>query len=57
MLLQKIANIYKLYFFFFCFSPVPSCKRRMDGGLNSVFGELFTKNYGKNKTFLSPLVL
>ena len=49
LLLQRIANIYKLY----CFVPVPSCKRRMDGGLNSVFGELFTNNYGKNKTNFS----
>ena len=30
-----------------------SCKRRVDGGLNYVFGELFTKNYGKNKTNFS----
>ena len=32
---------------------MPNCKRRMDGGLNSIFGELFTKNYGKNKTNFS----
>ena len=32
---------------------MPNCKRRMDGGLNSIFGELFTKNYGENKTNFS----
>ena len=32
---------------------MPSCKRRVDGGLNSVFGELVTKNYGKNKSNFS----
>ena len=37
----------------FCSSPGPSCKRRVDGGLNSVLGELFTNNYGKNKTSFS----
>ena len=32
---------------------MPSCKRKVDGGLNSVLGELFTNNYGKNKTSFS----
>ena len=29
---------------------MPSCKGRMDSGLNCVFGKLFTKYYRKNKT-------
>ena len=28
---------------------MPSYKGRVDGGLNSVFGKLFTNNYSKNK--------
>ena len=35
---------------------VPGCKRVLDGELNSVFGRIFTKNYGKIKSgFISPL--
>ena len=32
------------------YSPVLSCKRESDGGLNSVFGHIFTKNYCNIKT-------
>ena len=32
---------------------MPNCKRRMDGGLNSIFGELFTKNYGENSSLVT----
>ena len=32
---------------------MPSYKRRVDGGLNSIFGELFTNDYSKNKTKVS----
>ena len=28
---------------------MPSCKGMVDGGLNSIFGDLFTNNYSKNK--------
>ena len=38
---------------FFCYSSVPSYKRRVDGWLNSVFGKLFANNYSKNKTKFS----
>ena len=32
---------------------MPSYKRRVDGGLNSIFGESFTNDYSKNKTKVS----
>ena len=45
---EKIINAYKLYFF--CYFPLPNCKIGLDGGLNSVFGHVFTNNFSKIKT-------
>ena len=28
-----------------CYSLVPSCRRGLDEGLNSIFGHMFAKNY------------
>ena len=43
-----MRNALKMYFF--CYSPAPNCKRGVDGGFNSVFGNVFTNNFSKIKT-------